>query len=131
MKGNKKRTILVVNDVEPTRKGIETLLARDGYHVEAASGEGDAANAARRRQPELLLVTLNGEIEDVIKSVCRIRERAALSENAPAIIFCVGELKEGDEINVGRNIHLSHPDNFNQLRFLISRLLQSETAAQN
>ena len=129
---NSGQTILVVNDVEPTRKGIEFLLAGDGYLIETARDEPEAAEAARFKPPDLMLVSLDGETDDVIETVRRIRERAALSENVPVIIFCVGELKDGNEIAAGRNIYLAHPDNFNQLRSFISRLLlQSQAAAQN
>lgn len=120
---NNNQTILVVNNIEATRKSIEALLTHDGYHIETARDEQDAADAARFKQPNLMLVSLDGETNDVIESVRRIRERAGLDENVPIIIFCVGELKEGNEVAVGHNIYLTHPDNFNQLRSFISRLL--------
>ncbi len=123
MMRNTSQTILVVNDVEPTRRSIEAMLTGDGYLVETARDESDASSLARFSQPDLMLVSLDGETGAVIETVRRIRERAALGENVPVIIFCVGELKDGNEIAAGRNIYLAHPDNFNQLRSFISRLL--------
>lgn len=123
MNENNNQTILVVNDIEATRSGIEALLARDGYRIETARDEQNAADAARFKQPDLMLVSLEGETDEIIQSVRRIRESAGLNENVPIVIFCVGELKEGNEIAVERNIYLAHPDNFNQLRSFISRLL--------
>lgn len=124
--------ILVGDDVAETLDGIEAMLTRDGYRIEAASDESEATDKARLGSPNLMLVSLDGEIADVIVVAARIRARAALNENLPIIIFCVGELKEGCEVAVGQDIYLAHPDNFNQLRGFISRLLlRFSNAAQN
>jgi len=120
---NSGQTILVVDDVEETLDGIEALLKRDGYCINAARDEQDAAHKARFNSPDLILVSLDGEIADVIATAGRIRACARLNKNLPIIIFCVGELKEGGESAAGDNIYLAHPDNFNQLRDLIARLL--------
>jgi DNA-binding response OmpR family regulator len=127
---NDNQTILVVNDVEATRKSIEVLLKQDGYNIKTARDEQNAADAARAKQPDLMLVSLDGETDEVVASVRRIRRRAALDENIPVIIFCADEFEE-NEVSVERNIFLSCPDNFNQLRNFISRLLlQSQKATQ-
>jgi len=117
------QTILVVDDVEETLDGIEELLKHDGYRVAAAGNESEAADKARLGSPDLMLVSLEGEVADVIAAARRIRTRAALNDDLPIIIFCVGELKEGGEADAGHNIFLAHPDNFNQLRRFIARLL--------
>jgi DNA-binding response OmpR family regulator len=127
---NDNQTILVVNDVEATRKSIEVLLKQDGYNIKTARDEQNAADAARVKQPDLMLVSLDGETDEVVASVRRIRNRAALDKNIPVIIFCADEFEE-NEVSVERNIFLSCPDNFNQLRNFISRLLlQSQKATQ-
>lgn len=115
--------ILVVNDIEATRKSIKVLLTGDGYCIKTAKNEQKAAHTARVNHPDLMLVSLDGKTDDVIAGVCRIRERAVLGENVPVIIFCADEVKEGDEVKFERNIYLTCPDNFNQLRNFISRLL--------
>ena len=46
--------ILVVQDVEETRDGLEKLLTGDGYRVEAARAEDDAVVRAQRTPPDLL-----------------------------------------------------------------------------
>ncbi len=117
------QTILVVDDVEETLDGIKEMLTSDGYRVFAARDERDAADKARLSSPDLMLVSLEGEAADIIVAASRIRARAGLDDDLPIIIFCVGELKEGSETVVGHNIHLAHPDNFNQLRDLIASLL--------
>ena len=57
-------------------------------------------------------------------SARRIREKAAIGEDVPVVVFCVEEIAEGDEVAIGENVHVTRPDNFNQLRSLLARLLQ-------
>lgn len=116
--------ILVVEDVTETRDGIENLLQADGYRVAAARDERDAIESARRRRPDLILVSLAGLTREVIVTALRIRKRADAGENVPIVVFCVAEIGEGDEVAIGHNVHVTRPDNFNQLRSLLARLLR-------
>lgn len=123
---NRKETraaILVVEDVHETRDGIEKLLTADGYQVAVARDEADAIESALRTRPDLILVSLAGLPLEVIASVRRIREDAGITDDVPVVVFCIGELGEGDEIAIDKNVHLTRPDNFNQLRGLLTRLL--------
>jgi CheY-like chemotaxis protein len=116
--------ILVVEDVEETRDGIEKLLQADGYHVDPARDEEDAVVRAKRARPNLILVSLGGPAIDMIATAARIRERAQLSPVVPAVIFCIPTVAEGAEVEIDRNVYLTRPDNFDQLRDLLHRLLQ-------
>ena len=116
-------TILVVDDIEETRDGIEKLLKVDGYFVEASRNEQDAIERARLKNTDLILICLGGPPHDVIATARQIRAHAKLGENVPVVVFCVGDVAEGDEVNIGQNVFLTHPDNFNQLRNLLARLL--------
>src|SRR5438552_17382969 len=51
---NKSTLILVVEDVEETRDGIEKLLERDGHRVDSAREEEDAVVTAARKPPDLI-----------------------------------------------------------------------------
>ena len=115
--------ILVVEDVAETRDGIEKLLKADGYFVGLARDERDAIESAQRKRPDLILVSLAGLPGEVIIAARRIRERSEVGETVPVVVFCVEEVAEGDEIAIGHNVHLTRPDNFNQLRSLLTRLL--------
>jgi hypothetical protein len=42
----------------------------------------------------------------------------------PVVIFCIASVNEGEEIDLGRNIYATRPDNFNQLRSFLRRLLE-------
>ncbi len=115
--------ILVVEDVEETRDGIEELLKADGYRVDPARNEEDAVGRARRQRPDLILVCLDGPHLDVIAAAQRIRDRAELSEEVPVVLFCIERVAEGAEVNIGENMYITRPDNFDQLRVLVLRLL--------
>jgi CheY-like chemotaxis protein len=117
-------TILVVEDVHETRDGIEKLLMVDGYRVALARDEQDGIESAQRQRPDLILVSLAGLPREVILSARRIRESAAIGEDVPVVVFCVEEIAEGDEVAIGKNIHIARPDNFNQLRSILARLLR-------
>jgi CheY-like chemotaxis protein len=125
MRDNTNSIILVVEDVQETREGIERLLLVDGYRIALAKNEQDGIESARRQRPDLILVSLAGVPREVIFSARRIREQAAIGEEVPVVVFCVDEIAEGDEVAIGENVHLTRPDNFNQLRTLLARLLRS------
>ena len=115
--------ILVVEDVTETRDGIEKLLQADGYRVTLARDEKDAIESARREPPNLILVSVAGLPHEVVTAARHIRELAALGENVPVVVFCIAEIDEGDEVAIGKNVYITRPDNFNQLRTLLARLL--------
>ena len=112
-----------MEDVHETRDGIEKLLLADGYQVALARNETDAIENAHGKRPDLILVSLAGLPLEVIASARRIRDDAGIEDTTPVVVFCVGELREGDEVAVGKNVHVTRPDNFNQLRALLIRLL--------
>ena len=115
--------ILVVEDVAETRDGIEKLLMADGYRVSVARDEPDAIESARRNRPDLILVSLAGLPREVSATARRIRERARIRDDVPVVIFCDEEIDEGDEVEIGQNVYVTRPDNFNQLRGFLTRLL--------
>ncbi len=118
--------ILVVEDIEETRDGIEKLLKVDGYRVEQARNLAEAILKAKRQPPNLLLVSLAGSTPWVIQVASQIRQGAGLNEEVPIVIFCIKEVIEGEEMAIGHNVYLTQPDNFNQLIDLLRRLLLVE-----
>ena len=115
--------ILVVEDVEETRDGIERLLKTDGYRVTLARDEKDAIESAQQQPPNLILVSVAGLPQEVVIAARHIRELAGLEDNVPVVVFCIAEIDEGAEVAIGRNVYITRPDNFNQLRTLLTRLL--------
>lgn len=117
--------ILVVEDVQETLDGIEKLLTSDGYRIALARDEADAIESAQLKRPDLILVSLAGLPLEVIASARRIREDAGVGDDVPVVVFCIEQLGEGDEVAIGKNVHVTRPDNFNQLRGLLTRLLDA------
>jgi len=116
-------TILVADDVEETRDGIELLLEADGYRVDPARNESEAIESACRHRPDLILLSLGGSHADAMASAHRIRRLGELSDNVPVVIFCIPTVDEGAEVALGRNVFVTRPDNFDQLRRFLGRLL--------
>lgn len=115
--------ILVVEDVNETRDGIEKLLKADGYRVTLARNETDAIESAQREPPNLILVSVAGLPHEVVIAARHIRELAGLAVVVPVVVFCIAEIDEGAEVAIGENVYITRPDNFNQLRTLLARLL--------
>lgn len=120
---NTRLIILVLEDVHETRDGIEKLLKADGYCVAVARDETDAIRSAERQRPDLILVSVAGLPEEVIVTARRVRDRSAVGEDVPVVVFCVEGINQGDEVAIGENVHITRPDNFNQLRSLLARLI--------
>ena len=115
--------ILVFEDVEETRDGLESLLKADGFRVDPARYEAEAVERARREAPRLILVGIAGSEPAVIATAARIREHAGLGEDVPIVIFSDDTVAEGAEVHIGRNVHLTRPDNFDQLNAFIHKLV--------
>jgi DNA-binding response OmpR family regulator len=131
MTSNRERraAILVVEEVEETRHGIERLLTASGYQVSTARDEEEAVLKASFHPPDLILISPGLSPGRAVAVAKRIRERSGLGEGVPVVFFCVASLDEGAEVGVGYNVYLSRPDNFDQLRALLRRLLQKLSRA--
>lgn len=115
--------ILVVEDVYETRAGIDTLLRATGYRVVLASAAREVLNSTRPERPNLILVSGAGLPKNVLVTVGRLRKDAAVDDDVPVVVFCAQDIPEGEEVAIGGNVYLTNPDNFNQLRDLLARLL--------
>src|ERR1041385_136743 len=114
--------ILVVEDVRETSDGIERLLKADGYCVALARDELGAIESAKLRRPDLILVNWTALSGEVLATVRRMRERAAIVDQIP-VIFWTEDIDEGAEVALQENVYLTRPDSFNQLRGLLARVL--------
>jgi hypothetical protein len=72
-------------------------------------------------------VSLGGSIAHVIATARCVRDRAGLGKQVPIVIFCIESIAGGGEVSIGNNVYLTRPDNFNQLRALLRRLLHAAT----
>jgi CheY-like chemotaxis protein len=117
--------ILVIEAVEETRQGIERLLSVSDYQVTTAKDERDAIFNARLTPPNLILISLDRNVVSILPVVQRIRDGAGIGESIPVVVFCVTSLEEGAEVEAGYNVYLTRPENFDQLRILLGRLLRN------
>jgi CheY-like chemotaxis protein len=111
--------ILVVEDVRETSDGFERLLKTDGYRVALARDELHAIESVRVTRPDLILISWTGLSAEVLATVWRIRERAAVTAQIP-LVFWVEDIDEGEEVALEGNVYLTRPDSFNQLRGLLA-----------
>ena len=122
-KVRKRPLILVVENVYETRAGIDTLLKADGYRVALASAEREAINLTRIERPDLILVSGSALPDNVLVKATHVRKEAGVDDEIPVVVFCAQDINEGEEVAIGEQVYLTNPDNFNQLRSLIARLL--------
>jgi CheY-like chemotaxis protein len=116
-------SILIVVDAQDMRDSMETLLRRDGYHVKLARDEAEAVEEIHGSSPDLILISAAGTTEHIVSAARRIRQQGGLTESTPVVIFSITNFPEGLEEQIGGNIFVTAPDNFDQLRALLVRIL--------
>jgi|SwirhisoilCB3_FD_contig_21_6937332_length_498_multi_3_in_0_out_0_1 DNA-binding response OmpR family regulator len=119
------RSLLVMEEIEETATLVEMMLNKNGYSVTIARTEEDTIARARSTTPDLILMSSEDEPDAAAN---RIREHSGISQEVAIVVFCVQTIPQGAEIQVGRNIYLTRPDNFNQLREFLNRLLSNSPA---
>ena len=116
--------IVVLEDDDETRRGIERLLLTSGYRVQAERNADAALARIRLSLPDLLLISTGASRENRLRIARQICTESRLRKHhLPVVIFCDADLEEGEERHVGNNFYLARPNNFDQLRALIKRLL--------
>ena len=123
VKQHQRQIILVLEDVEETGLLIDKMLQGNGYCVVLVRTEEDAIMRASLQSPDLILMSLGLGPDRLLATALRIRQQAALSQDIAIVIFCVPTILEGAEMEVSKNVYVTRPDNFNQLRELFHRLL--------
>ena len=115
--------ILIVEAVQGLRDGMKDLLTVDGYRIATAQDEDKAVDAARREQPDLILLCPDEPSSDFLSTSVRIRERAELGNEVPVVVFCIEAVAEGEEAAYENHVYVISPDNFNHLRRFLKCLL--------
>lgn len=125
-KTQRRQVILVLDDIEETRNLIKKMLGGNGCCVNLAMDEEDAISRARSESPDLILMSLGLDLDQLLATAYRIRQRGEFGQDVAIIIFCVPTIPEGAEIEVKQNVYVTRPDNFDQLRGLLHRLLRND-----
>ena len=118
--------VLVLEDVRETATLIRSLLTSSGFCVALAQDEQDAIARARAEAPDVVVICLGLDTTQHIAVADRIRKDAGLARQLPIVIFCVPTIPEGSEVEICETTYLLRPDDFNQLRKMLGRLLSSE-----
>src|ERR1700754_1277250 len=92
-----RQVILVLDDIEETRHLTEKMLRNNGCSIILARDEEDAISRARSESPDLVLMSLGLELEQLLAVAQRIRQGASFGEDIPIVIFCVRTIPEGAE----------------------------------
>ena len=122
------RTILLVEEDDETRPLLKKNLQNDGYRLLLALDEEDALDRVRGggAQADLVLINLVGEApEAALAAGRRIREHAKYDGHTPLVVMAekYGRELEGTDVNVGGNDWITYPEDHDQLRNLLARLL--------
>ena len=123
------RTIFLVEEDDDVRPLLRQNLIREGYRVLLALNEEDAldrVSGAGNVNADLILVNLVGKsLEDALKIGRRIREHARFDGATPLVVMPekYGEDVEGTNVNVGGNDWITYPEDAEQLRDLLNRLM--------
>lgn len=123
--GIRQAVILVIEDDQEIRDGIEKLLIRDGYRVAVARNEEEAAVKAQRLPLDLILISSGSAPQEMAVVARRVRQRCGLKEDVPVMIFSVATVDEGTEVEIGNNVFMARPDNFDQLKAFLRRHIQT------
>ncbi|WP_322049269.1 response regulator [Paraburkholderia sp. J67] len=114
--------ILIADHDEKSLSGLGTLLADLGYATAVASTLDDAAEAAARFVPDVLVIALGLAPDgDFVALVQRLR--AACGTRSPLLIALGGwgESQHRDEaLAAGFDVHLVRPVGLDQLTFILS-----------
>jgi hypothetical protein len=71
------------------------------------------------------LISLGGAPQRVLSGAQRIRSEAGLDLRTPIVVLSISTVPEGSELHIGEEVYVTLPDNFNQLRALLTRLMKA------
>lgn len=126
--GENRRTILLVEEDDETRPILKANLQTYGYRLLLALDEEDALDrvGGGGAAADLVLVNLVGKApEAALAAGRRIRAHAKYDGHTPLVVMAekYGKDLEGTDVNVGGNDWITYPEDHNQLRNLLARLI--------
>ena len=123
-----RRTILLVEEDDDTRLVLKHNLQAEGYRVVVALDEEDALERVEGGHvpADLILLNLVGKSPaEALAAGRRIRERAKYDGHTPLVVLAeeYGPELEGTDVNAGDNDWVTYPEDHEQMKSLLSRLL--------
>jgi DNA-binding response OmpR family regulator len=121
-----KAIIFLVEEDDDTRPVLKRNLEREGYRVLLALDEADAQArvSGGRLTADLILVNLVGvQPDEALQAGRRIRQDAEL--DVPLVVMAekYGADLEGTDVKAGDDDWITYPEDHDQLRNLLARLL--------
>lgn len=123
----KDQIILIVDDEDGLREGLQKLLEDDGYTVIPAGGGEEALNIIRHSHVDLVLTDMRMPGMSGIDLLKKARE---IHKNLGVIILTgYGEIESYIEaMNFGAIEYVSKPFKVNELKFIVNKVLDDLTA---
>jgi CheY-like chemotaxis protein len=126
-------TIFLLEEDDETRVPLVGNLRRYGYRVITALDEEDALQRVEGGHvaADLILVNLVGKsVDDLLNVGRRIREHARYDGNTPLVGMPekYGKDVEGTDVKVGDNEWITYPEDPDQLKNLLARLLNKTSS---
>jgi DNA-binding response OmpR family regulator len=126
--GKNRRTILLIEEDDETRHVLKANLQTEGYHVLLALDEEDAFDrvGGGGAIADLVLINLVGKAPEAgLAAGRRIRAHARYDVRTPLVVMAekYGKDLEGKDVNVSGNDWITYPEDHDQLRNLLARLL--------
>lgn len=118
-------TILVVDDEEPNRELLTTVLTAEGYHAVAVDGAKAALNVVADLHPDLMLVDVMMPDMDGFE-LCRILKRQKTTRLTPLVLVTALHATEDriQGIEAGADDFLSKPVALAELRARVRSLIR-------
>lgn len=119
-----RRTILVAEDFEDTRRLMRVWLQKIGYRVVEARDGAEAVRLTEQERPDLVIMDIEMPRLDGLAATKRIRERDDLKDIVIIAVSAYGaeEFRER-ALAAGCTEYVSTPFEPDELKSLISRLL--------
>jgi DNA-binding response OmpR family regulator len=126
--GENRRTIFLVEEDDETRHVLKANLQTYGYRVLLALDEEDAFDRVGGGgvAADLVLINLVGKAPEAALAVGRrIGAHAKYDGHTPLVVLAekYGKELEGKDVNVSGNDWITYPEDHDQLRNLLARLL--------
>ena len=128
-----RRTIFLIEEDDDTRPILKQNLQTDGYRVLLALDEEDAfaRTEGNGLLADLVLINLVGKsVEDALSVGRRIRAHAKYDGHTPLVVMAekYSADLEGTDVNVSGNDWITYPEDHEQLKNLLARLLARPAA---
>ncbi|MBA3714057.1 MAG: hypothetical protein H0W76_16635 [Pyrinomonadaceae bacterium] len=129
------QTIFLVEEDDDTRPVLKRSLQTFGYRVMVALDEEDAIERVGGGGVHANLILINcvrKTLEEAVNIGRHIRDHASSDGHTPLIVIAekYGEDLAGTDEKVGENDWFTYPEDADQLRNLISRLIKAASAAE-